>query len=153
MTYILQKEKTDQKLNYYNVVIEGLDVTPSGYKADKIKATNIKITDPELTNNFIKRRINNEIEKLIKLILKILNDPDTSSSDVGIVLDEISRLKGIIYNKYKEHMIKSEYKALLSKIMLMEEQFQKNYRQKQFIDRLRESIMDKDMEEYRSRGR
>ena len=142
MSYKIDKDNNvDLKLNYYNVNIEGLKVTPSGTTADSMKVTKITIADPELSNNYAKRKINKKIDKLIEMMLKVLNDPDTSDEDTGMVLDEISRLKGIIFNKYKEHMKIEEYKNLLSKIIILEEQFKKDYNQKKFISHLRNSVM------------
>ena len=40
------------------------------------------------------------------------------------------KLKGIIINKYKEYMLESEYKTLLTKLILIEEEFKRNYNNK-----------------------
>lgn len=63
-------------------------------------------------------------------MIKILNDEDTTDGDAGLVLDEVNKLKGIIINKYKEYMLESEYKALLTKLILIEEEFKRNYNNK-----------------------
>lgn len=154
MSYIVDKNnKDDFKLNYYNVNIKGLNVTPNGTTADNMKITKITIADPELSNNYAKRRINKKIDKLIELMLEILNDPGTSDEEGGMVLDEISRLKGIIFNKYKEHMKVEEYKNLLSKIILLEEQFKKDFNQKIFITNMRNNFINSDYNEEMSEGR
>ena len=46
----------------------------------------------------------------------------------------LDQLKGIIINKYKEYLTESEYKALLTKLILLEEEFQKNYNQKMYMN-------------------
>lgn len=63
-------------------------------------------------------------------MIKILNDEDTTDGDAGLVLDEVNKLKGIIINKYKEYMLESEYKTLLTKLILIEEEFKRNYNNK-----------------------
>lgn len=134
MGYIIYKNSEDLKLSYYNVNITGLDITPkNGYPGISYKASKVTLIDPELSTVYIKKRITKKIDKLIKFMLKILSDIDSSDGDVGMVLDEISRLKGIIFTKYKEHMKVEEYKNLLSKIIIVEEEFKKNYNQKMFI--------------------
>ena len=65
-------------------------------------------------------------------MLRILNDEGTTEDDTGLVLDEVNRLKGIVINKYKEHLVESEYKALLTKIILIEEEFKKSYNEKMY---------------------
>lgn len=147
MTYKIENNTDDMKLNYYSVDINGLNVTPSGTKADSMKITKITIADKELSNNYAKHRINKKIDKIIELMLKILENEGTSDEDAGMVLDEISRLKGIIYNKYKEHMKIDEYKALLSKLIILEEQFKKDYNQKIFLSHMANAIMSQNQEE------
>ena len=147
MTYKIENNTDDMKLNYYSVDINGLNVTPSGTKADSMKITKITIADKELSNNYAKHRINKKIDKIIELMLKILENEGTSDEDAGMVLDEIARLKGIIYNKYKEHMKIDEYKALLSKLIILEEQFKKDYNQKIFLSHMANAIMSQNQEE------
>ena len=147
MTYKIENNTDDMKLNYYSVDINGLNVTPSGTKADSMKITKITIADKELSNNYAKHRINKKIDKIIELMLKILENEGTSDEDAGMVLDEIARLKGIIYNKYKEHMKVDEYKALLSKLIILEEQFKKDYNQKIFLSHMKNAIMSQNQEE------
>lgn len=147
MTYKIENNTDDMKLNYYSVDINGLNVTPSGTTADSMKITKITIADKELSNNYAKHRINKKIDKIIELMLKILENEGTSDEDAGMVLDEISRLKGIIYNKYKEHMKIDEYKALLSKLIILEEQFKKDYNQKIFLSHMANAIMSQNQEE------
>ena len=121
----------EKKLTYHNVKIVGLSVTPKNNVKDlTIKADKIILIDPNLCETYIRRRINKKIDKVIKFMIKILNDEDTTDGDAGLVLDEVNKLKGIIINKYKEYMLESEYKTLLTKLILIEEEFKRNYNNK-----------------------
>ena len=149
--YIIDKDNPNEKLLYYNVDVVGLSVTPNksvpGYK---ITAKKLTLVDPDLREAYIKQKINKKIDRVIKFMIKILNDEDTSDEDAGIVLDEINKLKGIIINKYKEYMIESEYKALLTKLILIEEEFKKNYNQKTYLNYMTNSVYE---EAIQGRGR
>ena len=149
--YIIDKDNPNEKLLYYNVNIVGLSVTPNksvpGYN---VIAKRLTLVDPELREAYIKQKINKKIDKVIKFMIRILNDEDTSDEDAGIVLDEINKLKGIIINKYKEYMIESEYKALLTKLILIEEEFKKNYNQKTYLNYMTNSVYEEVIQE---RGR
>lgn len=149
--YIIKKDNPNEKLLYYNVNIVGLSVTPNksvpGYN---VIAKRLTLVDPELREAYIKQKINKKIDKVIKFMIRILNDEDTSDEDAGIVLDEINKLKGIIINKYKEYMIESEYKALLTKLILIEEEFKKNYNQKTYLNYMTNSVYEEVIQE---RGR
>ena len=149
--YIINKDNPNEKLLYYNVNIVGLSVTPNksvpGYN---VIAKRLTLVDPELREAYIKQKINKKIDKVIKFMIRILNDEDTSDEDAGIVLDEINKLKGIIINKYKEYMLESEYKALLTKLILIEEEFKKNYNQKTYLNYMTNSVYE---EVIQGRGR
>lgn len=131
MRYVIEHKGEEKKLTYHNVKIVGLSVTPKNNVKDlTIKADKIILIDPNLCETYIRRRINKKIDKVIKFMIKILNDEDTTDGDAGLVLDEVNKLKGIIINKYKEYMLESEYKALLTKLILIEEEFKRNYNNK-----------------------
>lgn len=131
MRYVIEHKGEEKKLTCHNVKIVGLSVTPKNNVKDlTIKADKIILIDPNLCETYIRRRINKKIDKVIKFMIKILNDEDTTDGDAGLVLDEVNKLKGIIINKYKEYMLESEYKALLTKLILIEEEFKRNYNNK-----------------------
>ena len=131
MRYVIEHKGEEKKLTYHNVKIVGLSVTPKNNVKDlTIKADKIILIDTNLCETYIRRRINKKIDKVIKFMIKILNDEDTTDGDAGLVLDEVNKLKGIIINKYKEYMLESEYKTLLTKLILIEEEFKRNYNNK-----------------------
>ena len=100
MKYLIDKNNDDMRLMYYSVNMVGLNVNPiNEVPGLKIKAKKVILIDDELQKNYIKKRINRKIDKIIKFMLRILNDEGTTDEDTGMVLDEINRLKGIIINK------------------------------------------------------
>ena len=130
----------------------GLGVEPkNGVPGLTIKAKKVVLVDSKLRDAYIKQRINKKIDKVIKFMLRILNDEDTTEGDVGMVLDEINKLKGIVIKKYKEYMKVSEYKALLTKLIIIEEEFKKNYNQKLYMNYMNGSIYEEKISEGRSR--
>ena len=143
MKYVIEKNGKDMKLVYYSVNMVGLNVEPkNGVPGLTIKAKKVILIDPELRDAYIKQRINKKIDRVIKFMLRILNDEDTTEGDVGMVLDEINKLKGIVIKKYKEYMKVSEYKALLTKLIIIEEEFKKNYNQKLYMNYMNGSIYE-----------
>ena len=152
MKYVIEKNGKDMKLVYYSVNMVGLGVEPkNGVPGLTIKAKRVVLVDPELRDAYIKQRINKKIDKVIKFMLRILNDEDTTEGDVGMVLDEINKLKGIVIKKYREYMKVSEYKALLTKLIIIEEEFKKNYNQKLYMNYMNGSIYEEKISEGRSR--
>ena len=93
MKYVIEKNGKDMKLVYYSVNMVGLGVEPkNGVPGLTIKAKKIVLVDSKLRDAYIKQRINKKIDKVIKFMLRILNDEDTTEGDVGMVLDEINKL-------------------------------------------------------------
>ncbi len=134
MKYVINKNENDKKLTYYNVKMDGLEVKPiNEAKNQGIKAGSVLLVDDKLQDSYIKQRINKKLDKIIKFMLQILNEDSTSEDDSNMVLDEINRLKGIIINKYKQYMKDQDYKAILTKLILIEEEFKKNYNEKMYM--------------------
>ena len=131
MKYVIDKNNDDLKLMYYNVNMVGLNVNPKNEVPGlNIKAKKVILIDNELTEEYIRKRVNRKIDKIIKFMLRILNDEGTTDDDTGMVLDEINRLKGIIINKYRKYMLDSDYKSTLTKLILIEDEFKKSYNEK-----------------------
>lgn len=130
MKYVIEKNN-DKKLANYNVKIDGLSVKPvNNVKNQTIKAGKVVLVDDDLKEEYIRKRINKKMDKIITFMLRILNDDGTSEDDTGMVLDELNKLKGIIINKYKKNMKEAEYKSILAKLILIEDEFKKSYNEK-----------------------
>ena len=152
MKYIIDKTNDDMKLMYYSVNMVGLSVTPKNEVPGlKIKTKKVVLIDEKIRESYIKKKKKKKIDKIIKFMIKVLNDDDTTDSDTGMVLDEINRLKGIVINKYREYMIDSEYKSLLTKLILIEEEFKKSYNQKMYNNYLNSNYYEEDLRSGRGR--
>ena len=137
MKYIIDKNNENLKLVNYNVKIDGMRVKPiNNVKGLTIKAGKIILVDSKLRDSYINQVIDKKLDKIVKFSLNILSDEDASEEDGGIVLDELNRLQGIIVNKYRQYMIEDDYKNKLSKIIIVEEEFKRNYNQKIYMNYL-----------------
>ena len=151
MKYIIDKKENNKKLMYYNVNMSGLEVKPiNEVKNQVIKVGEVLLVDENLQHSYIKQRVNNKLDKIIKFMLQILNDDTTDEDDTAMVLGEINRLKGIVANKYRHFMKDAEYKSLLTKLILIEEEFKKNYNEKMFMT-YNSNIYEEEISEGRSR--
>ena len=131
MKYVIDKKNNDKKLVNYKVILEGMSVKPkNNVKNQSIKAGKVVLVDEELKEEYINKRINKKLDKIINFMVRILNEDGTSDDDTGMVLDELNRLKGIVINKYRKEMKESEYKSILAKLILIEEEFKKSYNEK-----------------------
>ena len=137
MKYVIDKNNENLKLVNYNVKISGMKVKPiNNVKGLTIKASKIVLVDSKLRDSYINQVIDKKLDKIVKFSLNILNDEDASEEDGGIVLDELNRLQGVIMNKYKQYMIEEDYRYKLSKLIIVEEEFKRNYNQKVYMNYL-----------------
>lgn len=137
MKYIVDRKNKDLKLVNYNVEINGMRVRPVNRVSGlTIKADKVVLVDPYLRDSYINQIIDKKTDKIVKFIMNILSDDISGDDDSGMVLDEINRLKGVIMKKYRQYMIEEEYKAALSKLFIIEEEFKKNYNQKVYMNYL-----------------
>lgn len=133
MKYVIDKKNNYNKLMYYNVKINGLTIEPVNKSANQpIKAKSITLVDPMLREVYVKKRINKKIDKIVAFMIKILNDEDTGEDDTGLVLDEVARIRSVINNKYREFITMEEYKSLIGKLIIVEEEFKRNYNRKSY---------------------
>ena len=152
MKYVIEHDQEGKRLSSYNVNIEGLEVNPINEVPNQsLKVGSVTLVDEYLRESFIKQRINKKLDKIIKFILRVLNDEETSEDDGALVLDEINRLKGIIINKYRKYMKDSEYKTLLTKLILIEEEFKRNYNEKTYVDYSRRDFYEEEITSGRGR--
>ncbi len=147
MKYILDN-KSDAINSITENDIKGLEIKSSN-SDNVLKAEKITIVDDELKGLYIKQKIDKKIIEIITKMRYLLENNDTSDGDIGMVLDEVQKLKGIIINKYKEHLSATEYKAFLQKILLTEEEFQRKYNARQIY---KEMLME-DFNENMGKGR
>ena len=137
MKYVIDKNNDNLKLVNYNVKISGMRVKPiNNVKGLTIKAGRIVLVDSKLRDSYINQVIDKKLDKIVKFSLNILGDEDASDEDGGIVLDELNRLQGVIMNKYRQYMIEDDYRNKLSKIIIVEEEFKRNYNQKIYMNYL-----------------
>ncbi len=136
MKYALNKREKKFELVSFPESIEGLEIVPKNKKGESpFEIKNITLVDNKLIKSFIMQMINKKFDKLVKLMNKVLSEED-AGSDAQIALDEVQKLKSMLINKYKEHLIEKQYKELLSKIILMEEEFKIRYNERILYQKL-----------------
>lgn len=132
MKYALNKREKKFELVSFPEKIEGLEIVPKNKKGESpFEVKSITLVDNKLIKSFIMQMINKKFDKLIKLMNKVLSgESDETGDNAQMALDEVQKLKSMLINKYKQHLIEKQYKELLSKIILMEEEFKVRYNER-----------------------
>ena len=70
----------------------------------------------------LKKKIKKKLDSFLKLMIAVVEDEDNDPSDISEALNEISRYKSIIVNKYKKYLDEKYITLLLKKINFLEEE-------------------------------
>lgn len=115
-------------------IIKVVKVKDNSYEF-KPKTGSVKkliVTDPLIIQKILVVKFSNAIDKLAKKIYYFINIGETDDTDSGILLGEISRLRGILLNKYQKYLNKMQEEYFLEQLRMLElqlrgSQFNFNY--------------------------
>mgnify|MGYP006939898146 CR=1 FL=1 len=128
MKYTLQEKEISSGSYTFERELDGFVITPKkGKTTNEIDIKEVVIVDYELIDKHAKKAFDKKIKELTNLMLIVLNSDDSTDDGASIVLDEVSKLKSIIINKYKKYITDSLYKNYMKKIIILEEEFKRNF--------------------------
>ena len=116
--YILIKKnkfKEISKFNYEN----SFDMSK---KKDKERIGVIKFYDDKIISGVIKKSIDNRFKKILELIAKIEEEDSDPSNGYIFCLDEASKFKQEMVNKYNRFLKKTQIEFINKKIELIEKE-------------------------------
>ncbi len=133
MYYLERKNKKD-KLKEVGE-FEGIKATPKVNKSS-VKIGSVIICDKYLRNKYAIRQLNKKFKTMYKKIYDFLNSDDDSETGIKACLGEIEKTKQAIFNSYKEDLKRKEYKEFLAKIVLTENEFREQYKEREFYNNM-----------------
>ena len=149
--YVLVKKNSFKKISVFNYE----DTFDMSKKKDKMRIGIIKFYDEKIIADVIKRSIDNRFKKFLELIASIDESDADPSNGYLFCLDEASKFKQEMVNKYNKFLKKNQIEFINKKIELME----KEVKNKLITYRLMHSPifdeleMDEEIVEERSRRR
>lgn len=145
--YVIKKKNKNKKIGKFNYEDEGYLFKPNIKSNNLIKISNLSLMNKEMTSPILKKKLDKSFRKLASIILSVLNDEDTTSGDCIMALDEISKEKAIIRNKYKEYLEKESLEKYLKRIKVLEQEV----KEKVVAIRILEETKEQDLEKGRGR--
>ncbi len=125
--FIVTKDNITEAITYLEYEkIKGLDFKPKKDKelTDIINVEKMVIINPSLIKKLIDKKCKRSLEKIIKMTAVIYNEDDEDDGDadgnLNFVLGEIAKFRELLKNKYQEYMEEKEYKLLLKKLDIIE---------------------------------
>lgn len=116
--YILLKKNKFKKISLFNYE-DTLDISK---KKDKERIGVIKFYDDKTISGVIKKSIDNRFKKILELIAKIEESDEDPSAGYIFCLDEASKFKQEMINKYNRFLKKDKIEFINKKIELIEKE-------------------------------
>lgn len=126
--YLLIKRKFGNEIVYidYNK-LDGFKIKPRNrVRYDGIEVNKLLIIKPTFIEKIIKRKIKIKLDNYLQYIIMLIeNNDDTDASSLSIVLDDVTRYRQMIKNKYRKYLDDKYYELLLKKVSLLEQELKK----------------------------
>ena len=149
--YYIVKNKNDKAITYFEYdKMEGYDLTPKkGMKIeDAINVNKVVIINPSLAEKEAKKKFDLKFRKLLTLLNVIFESDDDTGTAYQEGLNEVSKLRMELINKYRKHLEKEEADLMNKKLDILEQElklrlyyleqnYQENYQNENEIGRSR----------------
>ena len=149
--YYIVKNKNDKAITYFEYdKMEGYDLTPKkGMKIeDAINVNKVVIINPSLAEKVAKKKFDLKFHKLLTLLNVIFESDDDTGTAYQEGLNEVSKLRMELINKYRKHLEKEEADLMNKKLDILEQElklrlyyleqnYQENYQNENEIGRSR----------------
>lgn len=102
--------------------LKGFGVSPkNNIKYDGIIVNKMVIIKPSMIEKILKRKIKRKLDLYLKLIIKFIEDDDSSSeSTLMEALNDLSKYKSIVEYKYRKYLDDKYFRILSKKIQMLE---------------------------------
>lgn len=123
--YLIVKNKNDKAITYFEYdKMEGYDLSPKkGVKIeDAINVNKVVIINPSLAEKVAKKKFDLKFRKLIQLLNIIFESDDDTGTAYREGLNEVSKLRLELLNKYRKHLEKEESDLMDKKLDILEQE-------------------------------
>ena len=123
--YFIVKEKNNKAITYFEYdKIEGYDLAPKkGVKIeDAINVNKVVIINPSLAEKVAKKKLDLKFRKLLQLLNIIFETDDDTGTAYHEGLNEISKLRMELLNKYRKHLEDEDVAIMEKKLDILEQE-------------------------------
>ncbi len=121
--YLIVKEKNSKEIKYFEYdKMGGYDIKPNAKIKDAINVNRMILINPSLIYKMVDKKITKKFNQLVQLLSVVYETDggDESGSGYREVLDEISRLRTEIHNKYRNYLEEEKYDLLMKQLGILE---------------------------------
>ena len=120
--YICDKDNNEIVYGYidYNR-LHGFKIRPqNNVPYDGVEVSRLVLVEPNLIKKVLKRKIKHKLDAYLVFLFSVIDDDDENPDTLELVIDDVSRYKSIIMNKYSKFLDKKYIKGLLKKVGMVE---------------------------------
>ena len=139
--FVVKKDAKTDVITYMEYEkLKGFSVKPKEGTSfeDMINVNEMILINPSLIEKLIFKKCNKAFDKILKMISIVSDDNDDDDSGYMLILDEITRFKNLLINKYKHYMEEKEYELNIKKLELLEQE--KEQRRQALIETLEDTL-------------
>lgn len=147
--YFIVKDKNTNAITYFEYdKMDGYDLSPKkGVKIeDAINVNKVVIINPSLAEKVAKKKMDVKFRKLLQLLNIIFENDDDTGTTYNEGLNEVSKLRTELINKYRKYLVEEEFNLMEKKLDILERElkvriyyleqtYQKNYERENEIGR------------------
>lgn len=149
--FLVVKNKDEKDIKYFDYdKLDGYNLTikKDVHFADAIDVNRVIIINPSFIDKIATRKVNTKFNKLINMMQIVceVGDEDESGEGYRIALDEATKLKYELINKYKKFIAEEKLELMIKKIEILEDELK--LRQELLLN---SKIMEEEMEKGHSK--
>lgn len=119
--YIICRNKNEYNITLTNYSKDGFNFKPlNKIKYPGIKVNSLVIVNKDFIEKILKRKIKKRLNSFVKLMISVVEDEDDDPNDVTKALNELSKYRSIIINKYRKYLDEKYVTLLLKKLDFLE---------------------------------
>lgn len=125
--FLVVKNKDEKEIKYFDYgKLDGYNLVAKKdvHFADAIDVNRVVIINPSFIEKIATKKINNKFEKLINMMQVVceVGDEDESGEGYRIALNEASKLKTELWNKYRKFIAEKKLALMIKKIEILEDE-------------------------------
>ena len=120
--YICNKDNNEIVYGYIDYShLHGFKIKPgNNVPYEGVEVGRLVLVKPSLIENVLKRKIKHKLDVYLTFLFTVIDDEDEDSDALELVIDDVTRYKNIIMNKYSKFLDKKYIKSLLKKEGMVE---------------------------------
>src|SRR5574344_1213729 len=118
--YLIKKKNKHNEIVYMEYSLPGYNFSPKK-NVSFLNVKNVKIVDPKLNDIILTTKFEESFKKILIIASNYINDDDGDDETGSIVLDEITRIKSILLNKYQNYLSAEKEELFLKKLKIVEQ--------------------------------